>query len=424
MDTFVCSSWYNYAYLSPYYNEGGKVTDSSSPWDPSEAAYWLPVDTYTGGAEHAVMHLLYTRFFTKALRDAGVLDFDEPMLQLRNQGVILGEPRWGDFVEVKGAWEDSAFRADSIKVTSYEKRDSWPKVGRGESWVCGEVMDRDEVSIKVRTSEDGELSVVQVDASMPVSRGDREDPGTVADILYHLDVEKMSKSKKNVVAPDALVSQYGADAIRAYLMFGWRWELGGPWDSQGMEGITRWLNRVWHLILNQPQEKATPRPADERALLKAVHYAIKSVTEDIENFSFNTSIARLMELTNALNKAKFAYWGSDIWETAVSSLLLLLAPIAPHLSEELWGKIDKPYSIHQQSWPKWDETMLAEETIEIPVQVNGKVRARITLAVDSDEESIKAAALVDPTVQRYIEGKNVVKIIVPRGRLVSIVVKG
>jgi len=425
MDTFVCSSWYQYAYLSPYFNEGNAVSGTSSPWDADEAAYWLPVDTYTGGAEHAVMHLLYTRFFTKALRDAGVVDFDEPMLQLRNQGVILGEPRWGDCVEVTGIWEDAAFRAEKISVTSFEQRDAWPEAGRSDTRICGEVIDRDDISLKVRTSGEGELTVVLVNEDMPVSIPGREGDGTIADVLYHLDVEKMSKSKKNVVAPDTLVSLYGADTIRAYLMFGWRWEQGGPWDSQGMEGITRWLHRVWHLVDEEPRDKlAVSSPESEKNLLKATHYAIKTVTEDLENFSFNTSIARLMELTNALNKAQPAHYGDDVWKKGITSLLLLLAPIAPHLAEELWEKLGKPYSIHQQAWPDWDEAMLVEETVEIPVQINGKVRGRIIMPIDADEEMIKTAALADPTVQRYIEGKQIFKIIIPKGRLVSIVIKG
>jgi leucyl-tRNA synthetase len=424
MDTFVCSSWYNYAYLSPYFNEDKTATGSSSPWDAEEAAYWLPVDTYTGGAEHAVMHLLYTRFFTKALRDAGVLSFDEPMLQLRNQGVILGEPRWGDCVEVTGSWEDTAFKAEQVTVTSYEQREAWPSASRSDTRVCGEVMDRDDVSLKVRTSDDGSLTVVLVDEDLPVIIPGREGSGTIADVLYHLDVEKMSKSKKNVVSPDALVSKYGADAIRAYLMFGWRWELGGPWDSQGVEGITRWLNRVWHLVLDEPREVSNSTPESEKAVLRAIHYAVKAVTDDMENFSFNTSIARLMELTNALNKAKSAHWGDEVWDDGITSLLLLLAPVTPHLAEELWAKLGKPYSIHQQLWPEWDEAMLVEETVEIPVQINGKIRGRITMAVSADEEAIKSAAMADPTILSYVEGKQVIKIIVPRGQLVSIVVKG
>ncbi len=428
MDTFVCSSWYHYAYLSPYYKEGETVSPDSLPWDPEEGAYWLPVDVYTGGIEHATLHLLYTRFFTKALRDAGLVDFDEPMLQLRNQGIILGEPRDGDCVQVTGHWEGSAFRAEDIRVISYQHREAWPPPERSEGRVCGEVMDRDDVSLKVQTSADPEnesaLIVVLVDEEMPVVIPDREGHGTMGDILYHLEVEKMSKSKKNVVAPDVLVEAYGADVVRAYLMFGWRWELGGPWDSQGIEGVARWVNRVWNLVTEEPRERETPQPEAERALLRAQHYAIKSVTADMEAFSFNTAIARLMEYTNALNKAKAAYWGTEVWQEALDGLLLILAPVVPHLAEELWAKLGNSYSVHTQAWPTWDEAMLVEETVEIPVQINGKVRGRITVANDADEEAIQAAALEEPNVQRHLEGKQIVKIIVPQGRLVSIVVKG
>ncbi len=426
MDTFVCSSWYHYAYLSSYYREGETVDGDAMPWDPEEAAYWLPVDIYTGGIEHATLHLLYTRFFTKALRDAGIVDFDEPMLQLRNQGIILGEPRDGDCVEVTGHWEGSAFRAEHIEVTSYRERERWPAPGRRETRVCGEVMDRDDVSLKVRTHADAdedELTVVLVDEEMPVEIPDREVQGTPVDILYHLDVEKMSKSKKNVVAPDELVALYGADVVRAYLMFGWRWELGGPWDSQGVEGVVRWVNRVWNIVLEEPREPEPPQPEAKRTLLRAMHQAVKAVTEDMEAFSFNTAIARLMEYTNALNKAKAAYWDTEVWDKAITHLLLLLAPVAPHLAEELWAKLGQPYSVHQQSWPTWDEAMLVEETVEIPVQVTGKVRGRITIDVNADEASIRTAALEEPNVQRHIEGKEIIKIIVPKKKLVSIVVR-
>ncbi len=168
MDTFVCSSWYHYAYLSPYYREGEPVTGDAVPWDPEELDYWAPVDTYTGGAEHAVMHLLYTRFFTKALRDAGLVNFDEPMLQLRNQGIILGEPRPGDCVEVTGTWSGTTFDAESITVYPFSEPASWPAPAREETRVAGEVMDRDDVSLRVRTSEEGLISVVRVDPEMPV----------------------------------------------------------------------------------------------------------------------------------------------------------------------------------------------------------------------------------------------------------------
>ncbi|HEY89837.1 MAG TPA: leucine--tRNA ligase [Thermoflexia bacterium] len=423
MDTFACSSWYQYAYLSPYYREGEVVRGDELPWDAEEANYWLPVDTYTGGAEHAVLHLMYTRFFTKALRDAGIVDFGEPMLQYRSQGIILGEPRSGDFVEINGTWEGSAFQADEIFVTSFEDEDSWLKPERSDICVAGEVLDRDEVSLKVRTAVEGEnLVVVQVAEGTPVHVPGKE-AGALGDILYHLDVEKMSKSKKNVVAPDELIDEYGADAVRAYLMFGWRWERGGPWDSQGIGGVVRWINRIWKVVLVEPRDSAAPTSQAARTLRREMHQAIKSVGEDLENFSFNTAIARLMEYVNALTEAQAAYWGSDLWSEALDNLLLLLAPITPHLAEELWAERGNAYSVHEQSWPTWDPAMLVRKTREIPVQINGKVRGHITLAADAGEEAIKAAALAEPNIQRYTEGKEIVKIIVPGKRLVSIVVR-
>ncbi len=421
MDTFVCSSWYQYAYLSPYYREGEPVDGDATPWDPAELQYWAPVDTYTGGAEHAVMHLMYTRFFTKALRDAGLLDFDEPMLQYRSQGIILGEPRPGDCAEIVGTWAGNAFKAQSVKVYSFEDQENWPSAGYDDTRVCGEVMDRDDVSIKVQAGED--LIVVHVPEGMAIDIPGKEGAGELADILYQLEVEKMSKSRKNVVAPDALVAEYGADTVRAYLMFGWRWELGGPWDSQGIEGVVRWIHRVWNLFTEEPRKKKRASAAQKREVQRAQHYAVKAVTADMEAFSFNTIIARLMELTNALTKHKDALWGSKLWKEATNTLLLLLAPVTPHLAEELWEMAGQPYSIHQQAWPTWDEAKLKEEKLEIPVQVNGKVRGRVTVAADAAEDAIREAALADENVQRHLEGKQVVKVIVPGGKLVSIVVK-
>jgi leucyl-tRNA synthetase len=328
MDTFVCSSWYNYAYLSPYYKEGETLTADSTPIDPEEMAYWAPVDVYTGGIEHATMHLIYTRFFTKAMRDMGVVGFDEPMLALRNQGIILGE-----------------------------------------------------------------------------------------------DNEKMSKSRGNVIAPDDLVSRYGADTVRGYLMFGWRWDQGGPWDSQGIEGVVRWLQRVWNLVLDAPPE--SPPQAGEGAadLRRWTHKTIKRVTDDMEAFTFNTIIAGLMEFTNALHKAKQTeVYGTGAWDEAVETLLLLLAPCCPHIAEELWTRMGRPYSVHQQSWPEYNASLAAEEVITLVVQVSGKVRARIEVAASIGEEEAKAAALADENVQRHIEGREVRKVIYVPGRLVNIVV--
>jgi leucyl-tRNA synthetase len=348
MDTFMCSSWYQYAYLSPYYRAGEPAHANSVPIDPAEAAYWLPVDVYTGGIEHATMHLIYTRFFTKVMRDLGIVNLDEPMKMLRNQGIILGE-----------------------------------------------------------------------------------------------DNEKMSKSRGNVIAPDDLVERYGADTVRGYLMFGWRWDQGGPWDSQGIEGTVRFLHRVWDCVL-QPVRSGPASHGDEtapddnvpapwagkaiRALRRQVHQAIRKGTQDMETFSFNTYIANLMELNNALLKVKDTPIhgtpaGKAAWDEAIEALLLLLAPACPHIAEELWARTGRSYSIHQQAWPAWDEAVAAAEMITLVVQVNGKVRDKIEVAVDVDEATARTLALQTEGAKRHTEGKTIVKVVVVPGRLVSIVTR-
>ncbi len=320
MDTFMCSSWYHLRYLSPHYNKG--------PFDPKEYDYWMPVDTYTGGIEHATMHLLYTRFFHKAMRDAGVTKGDEPMMQLRNQGMVLGE-----------------------------------------------------------------------------------------------DNEKMSKSRGNVIAPDVLVNQYGADTVRAYLMFFARWGMGAPWDSQGIEGSARWIRRVWTLFTDRTPTGAA---SDEtkKNLRRNVHQTLKRITRDFENFEFNTIISSLMELLNDMYKAREAgAVGSSEWSEAQEIYLKMLAPVAPHIAEELWtNRLHKKYSIHQQSWPKVDEEAAKEDMLEIPVQVNGKVRDRVLVSAEADEEEIRSTALASEIVQKFLEGKEPKKVIVAQKRLVSVVV--
>ncbi|MGD8626128.1 MAG: class I tRNA ligase family protein, partial [Anaerolineae bacterium] len=302
----------------------------SMPIDPAEADYWLPVDVYTGGIEHATMHLIYTRFFTKVMRDLDIVDQDEPMTMLRNQGIILGE-----------------------------------------------------------------------------------------------DGEKMSKSRGNVIAPDDLVERYGADTVRGYLMFGWRWDQGGPWDSQGIEGVVRFLNRVWDCVLEPGYTgEASAGEQAVRDLRRKVHQSIRKGTRDMETFSFNTYVANLMELNNAMLKAKDTpLHATRAWDEAVNALLLMLAPACPHMAEELWARTGRSYSIHQQAWPTWDEDVAAEETITLPVQVNGKVRDRIEVPVDIDRETVQALALETEGAQRHTTGKEIVKIIVVPGRLVNIVVK-
>jgi leucyl-tRNA synthetase len=236
------------------------------------------------------------------------------------------------------------------------------------------------------------------------------------------------------------VERYGADTVRGYLMFGWRWDQGGPWDSQGIEGVYRWLHRVWNLVLDKPQianrksanqeiGKSAHQQAQESTgkdvadLRRWTHKTIHRVTSDLEAFAFNTIIAGLMEFTNALQKAKgAAVYGTEAWEEAVETLLLLLAPCCPHIAEELWVRTGRPYSIHQQSWPEFNADLAAEEIITLIVQINGKVRARIEVPADIGGEEAKATALADENVQRHIAGKKVRKIIYVPGRLVNVVV--
>jgi len=332
MDTFMCSSWYQYAYMHKNWRAGEPVGPDAIPFDPVEGDYWLPVDQYTGGIEHATMHLLYTRFFTKAMRDMGLVKFDEPMLRLFNQGLILGE-----------------------------------------------------------------------------------------------DGEKMSKSRGNVVAPDDLVQQYGADVVRGYLMFGFRWEQGGPWSSTGVLGIQRFLERVWNLVLETADLPLTGPDGSEqeaavRQLQRRQHQTVRKATQDMESFSFNTMIAALMEFTNYLIKARETpVVHTPAWKEAIRTLLLLMAPAFPHISEELWERLGYAYSIHQQAWPEWDPELASEEIITIVVQVNGKLRDRFQAPADISEEEAKARALACAGIKKYLGDQTQFKAIYVPGRLVNLV---
>ncbi len=318
MDTFMCSSWYQYRYLSPNYDEG--------PFDPEEGAYWLPVDQYTGGIEHATMHLIYTRFFTMAMQKMGLVDHAEPMLKLNNQGMVLGE-----------------------------------------------------------------------------------------------DGEKMSKSRGNVVAPDALVNQYGADTVRTYLMFFSRWEQGGPWNYDGIKGSQRFISDVWR-IGTHAYAPAKENAAASKGLQRKHHQTIEKVSNDIHNLVFNTAIAAMMELRNALVEAmKKSNVSADVWNAAVDDLCKLLAPIAPYITEELWAQRGHEYSVHTQSWPEFNADLAKEDSFTLVVQVNGKVRDKIEATVGISDDDAKALALGSETVQRFLEGKEPRRVIVIKGRLVNVV---
>ena len=326
MDTFICSSWYYYAYVAPYWKKGETLKKNDQPWDVEKIRKMCPVDQYTGGIEHATMHLLYFRFYTKALSDMGMLDFREPTKRLFNQGMILGE-----------------------------------------------------------------------------------------------DHEKMSKSRGNVVNPDDLVQKYGTDTVRAYLMFLGPWDAGAPWNPHGIEGLARFFKGVWTLCQMEAPETVSVKTETEKQLRKTLHQTIKKTGEDLEHFRFNTAIAALMSFRNVLKSAPEAA-GSDVWQKCLEGMLLMLAPIAPHITEELWQKI-KPNSgsIHQQAWPEYDESLIVEEMVTMVVQINGKVRDRIEMPAGINKEEAQKAALEAPKVQSYLEGMQISKVIVVPERLVNIV---
>jgi leucyl-tRNA synthetase len=322
MDTFVDSSWYFLRYPS--------ANESGAPFDAAKAAEWCPVDQYTGGAEHAVMHLLYARFFTKVVRDLGLIEHGEPFLRLFNQGTVLSD---------------------------------------------------------------------------------------------HM---KMSKSRGNVIAPDDYVQDLGADVVRLYLMFMGPWEGGGDWSDSGINGVARWVNRLWDLCLRATDTLPAIDGSGDRDLTRQAHQTIRRVIQDMERFKYNTALSALMELTNDMAPAHDAGTVSrQVWSDVVSSLLLLLAPMAPHITEEMWERTSNTGSIHAQALPEWDEALAAIDEATLVVQVNGKLRDRIAVPADISEDDAKQAALASAKVRAYTDGKSVDKIVFVPGRyLVSVVVKG
>jgi leucyl-tRNA synthetase len=222
----------------------------------------------------------------------------------------------------------------------------------------------------------------------------------------------MSKSKGNVVAPDEVVAKYGADVVRGYLMFAFRWEAGGPWDSQGIQGVVRWLNDVWTVVTDdKPQVRGEASEADVRALRRKVHQTIQKVTDGLENFGFNTAVAGLMELKNALVAArKTPVVNTPVWDETIGMMLVLMAPFTPHIAEELWTFTGHEYSVHTQPWPIFDAEIAREEEITLVVQVNGKVRDRITVPADISEEDAKARALSSEGVKKFINGNQPKKV--------------
>ena len=421
LDTFMCSSWYQLRYLSPDFDEG--------PFDPEEAAYWLPVDVYTGGAEHATMHLLYTRFFTKVMRDLGMYDdaaeimrahgrdpegmFDEPMLLLRNQGQILGEEHAGDRLVVDGSRDGDDVVASSVRVDG----DAAPDAGT----VVGELRDRVENVLDILT-DDGDLVRVTVSEDAVVDIPSIPGENTVRQLRQHLDVQRMSKTRGNTVNPDELVQQYGADTVRTYVMFAFDWTKGGPWDSRGILGARRFIEDVWKLATADyaPGESAG---SGDVALRRVVHQTIRKVGNDLTEFQYNTAVAALMSLRNDMQAARRSdAVSAGVWDEAVTTLLLLLAPIAPHVTEELWRLRGNKKSIHLASWPTVDEEAARDDVVTMVIQVNGKVRDRIEVAADIGADEAEAAALGADRIQTWLDDGEVRKVIARPPKLVNIVV--
>ena len=326
LDTFVCSSWFYLRYPDS--------KNADMPFDPEIINKMLPVDKYVGGPEHACMHLLYARFITKALRDMGYLDFDEPFKSLTHQGIILGP-----------------------------------------------------------------------------------------------DGMRMSKSRGNVVSPDSYIDTYGSDVFRMYLMFGFDYTAGGPWDDNGIKSLAKFVERAERIITKtsgyKPFNDNFALNKDDKDLLYAEAYCIKNVDRDMNNFSFNTAVARLMEFVTAIYK----YDGIDgrkdeLLRKTTDTLILLLAPCAPHFAEELWSQRGNKKSVFTEAYPVCDENALVKDEIELAVQLNSKVKAKINVSKDATEDEIKAIALANETIAKMVEGKEIVKAVVVKGRLVNFIVKG
>ncbi len=364
MDTFVESSWYFERFCSPREDKG--------MFDQGEVKYWMPVDQYIGGIEHAILHLLYSRFYTRVLRDFGLVDFAEPFTNLLTQGMVVKEtdfcPQHG-FLFPEEVGEDLKCR------------------------LCG--------------------SPVQVGRT-----------------------EKMSKSKKNVVEPDTLVQKYGADTVRLFCLFASPPEKDLEWSEQGVDGTFRFLNRVWRLVEDWAEvlkgaewpRKERDLPEDLRGLRRKTHLTIKKVTEDIENrFHFNTAISSIMELMNLLyqleeKREKPDALTAGVMKEAAETVVILLSPFVPHICEEMWEGLGHGESVTKTPWPRFDRDLIQEEEFLMVIQVNGKLRSRITVGSDASEEEIKEAVVSNPRVLEILQGKKIRKFIVVPRKLVNLVV--
>ena len=370
-DTFMESSWYYARYTSPNYTEG--------MLDKDEANYWLPVDQYIGGIEHATMHLLYFRFFHKLLRDAGFVTSDEPAQKLLCQGMVL---------------------ADAFYYTSPTNERIWVSP----------------TQVTLERDEKGRI----IKATDPEGRE-----------LVHTGMTKMSKSKNNGIDPQEMVEKYGADTVRLFMMFASPAEMTLEWQESGVEGAKRFLGRVWNLVYEYSQNPAktaldvTALSADQKALRRDVHKTIAKVSDDIgRRQTFNTAIAAVMELMNKLTRAPLeSEQDRAVMAEALSAVVRMLYPITPHICFELWKALGNESNIDHAEWVKADEAAMVEDEKLIVVQVNGKVRGKVTVSADTDEETVKTVAFADENVKKFTDNTQIVKVIYVPGKLLNVVVK-
>jgi leucyl-tRNA synthetase len=384
MPQWAGSCWYYLRFIDPD-NDQAFVA-------PEREKAWMPVDLYVGGAEHAVLHLLYARFWHKVLFDRGHVSTVEPFGRLVNQGIILGETEYTAFK-----------RANGETISAEKVRDT----GNG-SMIC-------------RDSGDA-AEAFSVDPDAVEKKGDffvlKDQPTVRVDSRAF----KMSKSRGNVVNPDQIVGDYGADALRLYEMFMGPLEATKPWSMAGVNGVRNFLDRVWRMIIDERAETVILHPAvtdaePEEEQLRTLHKTVKAVTRDVESLGFNTAIARMMEFVNYFTRQ------STRPKSLMESFVLLLSPFAPHISEELWNVLGHDGSLAYESWPTYDESLTRDANVEIPVQVLGKLRGKVTVAADIGRDELIAAAKADPKVVPHLEGKAIVKEIVVPGRLVNFVVR-
>jgi leucyl-tRNA synthetase len=372
MPQWAGSCWYYLRYIDPH--------NDRAFCDPAKERAWMPVDLYVGGAEHAVLHLLYSRFWHKVLYDRGHVHTPEPFRRLVNQGMILGE----------------------MEYTGYRHQGRWQSVVKDipEGWEAVK-LDED------RVEKQGDAFVL------------KEDPKVRVDARAY----KMSKSRGNVINPDQVVDHYGADSLRLYEMFMGPLEATKPWSMRGVEGVYRFLSRVWRLFIDDRAEEVGLAEAvrdvpPDRETLRRLHQTIEKVTRDLDDLRFNTAIAAMMEFSNHLNKLEARP------RSVLEPFVLLLSPFAPHLAEELWRALGHPETLAYEPWPTFDPALTRADEIEVPVQVNGKVRSKLTVPADIDDDALKERALADDRVRAAVAGKRVVKVIVVPRKLVNIVVAG